>query len=111
MAIITIKGCQCNKCGHVWAIRKRTSQELPELCPHCHSAYWNKPRKNKRRQTSTPRPIQPIKQTTKPTRGRAGTFTTSAVAPQKTTAKKTKPMPKYKPTQKEIDAAGIGGAT
>ena len=40
---------ECLRCGHVWP----TKSERPTTCPniHCHSDYWDKPRKIKREGT------------------------------------------------------------
>ena len=32
----------CKRCFHQWIPR---SQELPKVCPHCNSPYWNKERR------------------------------------------------------------------
>jgi predicted Zn-ribbon and HTH transcriptional regulator len=42
MGEITIKGFQCERCGHIWAPRE---EEQPKVCPKCKSPYWNTPRK------------------------------------------------------------------
>ncbi len=46
--IITITEATCGRCGHQWEL-KRTDADgkllIPKNCPHCHSPYWNKPRK------------------------------------------------------------------
>jgi predicted Zn-ribbon and HTH transcriptional regulator len=34
--------CGCERCGHTWT--PRVEEGLPTICPHCKSAYWNKPR-------------------------------------------------------------------
>ena len=60
------QGLRCERCNHIWIPRGEKTE--PEVCPKCHSPYWNKPRKKK----------TPITR---------------------------------KPTQREIDKAGIGGAT
>jgi rubrerythrin len=41
---ITIKGFQCERCGHIWAPRE---EEQPKVCPRCKSPYWNTPRRMK----------------------------------------------------------------
>ena len=97
--------CGCERCKHNWFTR---SKKLPKLCPNCNSPYWNKPRKAKKSPT-------PKKQPPKlPTRGRGGIFSTSA-SQDKTPPMKTYAIPKRRtprrPTQREIDNAGIGGAT
>ena len=43
---IEVKGYQCERCKHKWIPRKK---EYPILCPHCKSAYWDKPRKNNKK--------------------------------------------------------------
>ena len=47
MAIIQIKGYQCERCNHVWSPRSNKDDEIPVICPRCKTPYWNKPRKNK----------------------------------------------------------------
>ena len=42
MAEITIKGFQCDRCGHQWVPRE---EDYPRVCPKCKSPYWDKPRK------------------------------------------------------------------
>lgn len=42
MAEITLKGYQCERCGHKWAPREN---EFPKVCPKCKSPYWNIARK------------------------------------------------------------------
>jgi predicted Zn-ribbon and HTH transcriptional regulator len=39
---VTIKGYQCERCGHIWAPRE---DETPKVCPKCKSPYWDRPRK------------------------------------------------------------------
>lgn len=41
---ITVMGFRCDRCGHEWIPRGK-SEEEPRLCPKCHSAYWNRPKK------------------------------------------------------------------
>ena len=60
MSLITVTAYHCDRCGYEWLPRKRPTgigegqlPELPRTCPHCKSAYWNSPRKNKRRGDST----------------------------------------------------------
>lgn len=43
---ITKKGYKCERCGHTWIPK---SDEEPVTCPKCKSAYWNKPRKVKKK--------------------------------------------------------------
>jgi predicted Zn-ribbon and HTH transcriptional regulator len=42
MAEITLKGYQCERCGHKWVPRE---EEFPKVCPKCKSPYWNTARK------------------------------------------------------------------
>ncbi len=39
---ILVDGFKCERCGHEWAPR---TKEQPRVCPKCHSPYWDKPRK------------------------------------------------------------------
>lgn len=41
---ITVTEIECKRCGHKWLPRKA----VVTLCPHCHSAYFNKPRTPKK---------------------------------------------------------------
>jgi Zn finger protein HypA/HybF involved in hydrogenase expression len=43
---IKTKGFRCERCNHEWIPRLK---EYPTICPVCKSAYWDKPRKNKKR--------------------------------------------------------------
>jgi predicted Zn-ribbon and HTH transcriptional regulator len=42
MTEITMKGFQCDRCGHQWVPREEV---YPRVCPKCKSPYWDKPRK------------------------------------------------------------------
>jgi uncharacterized OB-fold protein len=42
MGEITLKGYQCERCGHKWVPRE---EEFPKVCPRCKSPYWNIARK------------------------------------------------------------------
>jgi predicted Zn-ribbon and HTH transcriptional regulator len=42
MAEITLRGYQCERCGHKWVPRE---EERPRVCPKCKSAYWDTARK------------------------------------------------------------------
>ena len=42
MGEITVKGFQCDRCGHQWVPRE---EDYPRVCPKCKSPYWDKPRK------------------------------------------------------------------
>lgn len=44
MAVIQVKGYQCERCAWQWAPRHVDSPE-PTVCPKCKSPYWNRPRK------------------------------------------------------------------
>jgi predicted Zn-ribbon and HTH transcriptional regulator len=35
----------CERCDHKWHPRQN---ELPTICPKCKSAYWDKPRREKK---------------------------------------------------------------
>jgi DNA-directed RNA polymerase subunit RPC12/RpoP len=41
---ITVMGFRCERCGHEW-IPKKDHAPDPAVCPKCHSAYWNRPKK------------------------------------------------------------------
>jgi hypothetical protein len=88
----------CERCNHTWTSRK--FNVIPETCANCRSPYWNKPRKKKSPIKAPPKP--PVRQT--PTKrsipGRGSTFSTAV----------RRNIPK-RSTQKQIDSAGIGGAT
>ena len=50
MAIIQIKGYECERCNHKWcpkSINQKNSDdvEIPIICPKCKSPYWNRPKK------------------------------------------------------------------
>jgi hypothetical protein len=88
----------CERCNHTWTPRK--FNVIPETCAKCRSPYWNKPRKSK---TPAKPPVkQPVSQT--PTRrstpGRGSRFSTAV-----------RSSGVKRPTQRQIDRAGIGGAT
>jgi|APSaa5957512622_1039677.scaffolds.fasta_scaffold176950_2 hypothetical protein len=106
------KGCKCERCSHEWV--PRLKNRLPIVCAKCASPYWNIPKKKKT-------PVKPISiggssgsrgSSVRPA-GRGGRFSTAV------RASNTRSVPKavkryirsHKPTQKEIDRAGIGGAT
>jgi len=90
--------CGCERCGHKWFTRHT---KVPKACPECNSPYWNKPRKPKKPKTPVRAPIKPVRSTPRPVRGRGGIFSTAA----------RRDVPVRRPTQREIDRAGIGGAT
>jgi predicted Zn-ribbon and HTH transcriptional regulator len=48
MARIKVDGYQCERCGHIWV--KRMEDE-PALCPKCKTPYWNKPRKEEKKES------------------------------------------------------------
>ena len=120
MAIVDVteKGCKCDRCGHEWI--PHNIKNLPKVCPRCISAYWNTPKKKKKlinnnvsigsshrddlkASGSTTR--APVRLPTRG-RGRGSTFSTAArrdVPIKRAVARR--------PTQREIDRAGIGGAT
>ena len=39
MPIVKLLELKCERCLHVWAPRKADVR----LCPHCHSAWWDRP--------------------------------------------------------------------
>jgi DNA-directed RNA polymerase subunit RPC12/RpoP len=39
---ITVMGYRCERCDHEWI---PNSDREPQVCPKCHSPYWNRPRK------------------------------------------------------------------
>lgn len=39
MAVITLVGYSCDRCGYRWAPRKEGVRSV--LCPNCKSAYWD----------------------------------------------------------------------
>ena len=41
--LIPIEHFVCLRCGHKWI---RRSIEIPRVCPGCHSAYWDKEKRN-----------------------------------------------------------------
>jgi len=99
-----VKFCVCERCKHEWI----AETNLPETCSKCRSPYWNKPRKPKKQptppKTQTPKPpirstTTPIRTPPRPTRGRGGIFSTAA--------RRDTP----RPSKRQIDSAGIGGAT
>lgn len=42
MPEIMIKGCECERCGHIW--RPVNQDKKPSWCPKCNSPYWDKKR-------------------------------------------------------------------
>ncbi len=51
---ITVNAFKCLRCRHVWIPRVNmeeltgTIKEKPKICPNCKSAYWDRPRKEKK---------------------------------------------------------------
>ncbi len=43
MAIITVIGYRCERCGHEWVPNRKSIAE-PKVCPKCKNPYWNRPR-------------------------------------------------------------------
>jgi len=39
MGYVSVNGCKCERCGHIWYSRKAA----PIACAKCKSAYWNIP--------------------------------------------------------------------
>ena len=46
MGKIKLEGYICERCKHKWVARNKN---IPVVCPRCKSAYWDKPRKTKKR--------------------------------------------------------------
>lgn len=44
MPTITLKGYQCERCGHKW-LPKEDTKNKPKVCPKCKSPYWDTPRR------------------------------------------------------------------
>lgn len=47
MRAVLIPGVKCERCAYAWV--PRSMDALPRTCPSCRSAYWNTPRRKKRR--------------------------------------------------------------
>jgi hypothetical protein len=106
----------CERCRHKW-VSRLAGGKVPKVCAGCHSAYWNEPRKNKKKEqvkspvnqvkgasgNSVKQPVrmQPARRTTP---GRGSRFSTAVRRAGALVGRKV-------PSQKEIDLAGIGGAT
>ncbi len=51
---MTIHAFKCLRCEHEWIPRVSMAEltsiikNKPRICPHCKSAYWDTPRKNKK---------------------------------------------------------------
>ena len=45
---LTVDAYRCERCGHEWIPRTKILEE-PIICPKCKTPYWNKPRKNKKK--------------------------------------------------------------
>ncbi|MBS3136506.1 hypothetical protein J4401_06135 [Candidatus Woesearchaeota archaeon] len=43
---LVVDGFQCERCSHKWIPRVK---RYPVICPSCKSPYWDKPRRNKRK--------------------------------------------------------------
>jgi len=41
---IVLMGWRCERCAHEWFPRDKVSE--PKVCPKCKSPYWDRPRKN-----------------------------------------------------------------
>jgi hypothetical protein len=53
MALITLSGYECDRCGHRWFPRQL--DRLPLVCPKCKSPYWNRPRGSHKSAADHPR--------------------------------------------------------
>jgi Zn finger protein HypA/HybF involved in hydrogenase expression len=42
---IKVYECKCERCKHEWITR---GKEIPVVCSHCKSPYWDKPLNDKR---------------------------------------------------------------
>jgi len=120
----------CERCGYKWI--PETSKE-PKACAGCNSPYWNKSRRAKTKPKAPVKaPIKPVKarpvvQEPEPgtpeweaqrkkqstpiqgRRGRGGIFSTAARRDVRVRRSVRRPVQR-RPTQREIDNAGIGGA-
>ena len=45
-ANVLLIGNRCYRCEHEWLSYDKSI--IPKVCPKCKSAYWDKPRKNKK---------------------------------------------------------------
>jgi len=133
--VVKLFGCGCERCGHKWFTRYTKS---PKYCAECHSPYWNKARRKPRFSATVPSNksaslgIKKKKNSIKGTSSSRGNIVKQPVRPTRTTpgrrssfqtaAKRDVPKavrnyirrartPIRRPTQREIDSAGIGGAT
>ena len=50
MPEITLKGFQCERCGHKWLPKEDTMKDKPKVCPKCKSPYWDTPRKKQQQE-------------------------------------------------------------
>jgi|APSaa5957512622_1039677.scaffolds.fasta_scaffold74403_1 hypothetical protein len=104
-------GFRCERCGHAWI--SRGARKEPLVCAKCRSPYWNKPRvrKNNIKGTSGSGGSTikaPVRQSIRPTSGRGSRFSTAV---RRNVSKARAPVKRYTPSKREIDNAGIGGAT
>lgn len=44
---VLIEGNKCHRCGHEW--RPLNLNDKPKVCPKCKSPYWDRPKKNKKK--------------------------------------------------------------
>jgi len=44
---IILTKLKCLRCFHIWYPRK---EEMPRVCPYCKSPYWDKERKNAKKE-------------------------------------------------------------
>jgi predicted Zn-ribbon and HTH transcriptional regulator len=45
MGKVRIEALKCERCGHLWVPHKPIKEV--RLCPHCKTAYWDKPKNAK----------------------------------------------------------------
>jgi|APSaa5957512622_1039677.scaffolds.fasta_scaffold126472_1 hypothetical protein len=102
-----LQGLLCERCGHKWLARDMA--DLPEVCPDCKSPYWDKARKLE---------VKKKDESVKGGSGSRGSSVRGGPVKTRPIIRKNLGTMKLgrKPVQKrfskrEIDRAGIGGAT
>ncbi len=51
---ITLMGFRCERCKYEWIPRNKKVE--PAVCPKCKSPYWNKPRRQKKKNSNKNKP-------------------------------------------------------
>jgi transposase-like protein len=46
---IVKKGYRCPRCNHEWEPKGKYRKIRPPVCPSCHSAWWDKPKRAERK--------------------------------------------------------------